>query len=846
MLKKLKNNLVIFIAMTLLVTTLTTVPAKAATGHTVLKGEQISLSVTNNDLESRWYLEDVTGSARIVSTGQSSIVVGSYARVEHSVKILGLASGDVRISLFTSDGRLYATDIIHVIYPLREINFDTELLQLKKGKTTQLVATPFPLDADNTDLIWSSDDNNIVSVDEQGRISANDYGTAKITVSSFDGSIRKTKEIEVVDRELIGIEVKSNPIKMDYFENYESIDLDGGILNLIYDNDTTEEIEMNSNMIESVDKKSNDIFSVNLSYKNFQTYFEVNIIPKAVESINITHLPSKIDYYENEDQDFTLEGGIIEVLYNDGTREDVLMIDSKIEHQEPFSTAGEKEVVLSYEGFEYRFTVNVKTNSIVSNWIESFPHNLTYNQFDKEIHTEGGVIAILFESGHLEYIEMNDTMVQSFDTDTPGVTLVTLYLQEYDLYLTYEIDVIEEIKEGWIFEDEKLYYYIDNVKVIDKFVKHNNTWRYLKSDGSAAQNEWATVDNSDYYFDQDFMMLSDGWKKIDSYWYYFNKNGSNKRNEWHGKGKTWYYLKDNGQAAQSEWLKIDGKYYYFNDDTVMMRRGFYLIDEKWYHFNDSGVMSASEWIPKNSGGWYYVKSSGAAAQSEWFKVGRTWYYFDDLAVMLSDGWKLIDDEWYYLNSNGAMQANKWIQSNKSWYYLKSSGAAAKQEWLKLGKSWYYFNENTRMTTGWKKLDNAWYYFESSGAMQSNKWISSGKSWYFMKSNGKAYQEEWLKQGKSWYYFDASAKMVTGWNTIKDKDYYMESSGKLKVNSWQKRNNEWYYLESDGSATRTNTLDFNNCTELRVVYPEGVSSQHPAYKPKLDRDKDGWACEIIGN
>ncbi|QQD85302.1 thermonuclease family protein [Jeotgalicoccus sp. ATCC 8456] len=36
--------------------------------------------------------------------------------------------------------------------------------------------------------------------------------------------------------------------------------------------------------------------------------------------------------------------------------------------------------------------------------------------------------------------------------------------------------------------------------------------------------------------------------------------------------------------------------------------------------------------------------------------------------------------------------------------------------------------------------------------------------------------------------------------------------------------------------------FNNCTELRAVHPNGVSSDHADYQPKMDRDKDGWACE----
>ncbi|GKV56689.1 hypothetical protein NCCP2222_26360 [Sporosarcina sp. NCCP-2222] len=36
--------------------------------------------------------------------------------------------------------------------------------------------------------------------------------------------------------------------------------------------------------------------------------------------------------------------------------------------------------------------------------------------------------------------------------------------------------------------------------------------------------------------------------------------------------------------------------------------------------------------------------------------------------------------------------------------------------------------------------------------------------------------------------------------------------------------------------------FQNCTELRKKYPSGVPQGHPAYQAKMDRDKDGYACE----
>lgn len=45
-------------------------------------------------------------------------------------------------------------------------------------------------------------------------------------------------------------------------------------------------------------------------------------------------------------------------------------------------------------------------------------------------------------------------------------------------------------------------------------------------------------------------------------------------------------------------------------------------------------------------------------------------------------------------------------------------------------------------------------------------------------------------------------------------------------------------EAESNVTET----FQNCTELRKKYPNGVSSDHPAYQLKMDRDKDNWACE----
>ncbi|MCY4558568.1 MAG: excalibur calcium-binding domain-containing protein [Chloroflexi bacterium] len=55
------------------------------------------------------------------------------------------------------------------------------------------------------------------------------------------------------------------------------------------------------------------------------------------------------------------------------------------------------------------------------------------------------------------------------------------------------------------------------------------------------------------------------------------------------------------------------------------------------------------------------------------------------------------------------------------------------------------------------------------------------------------------------------------------------------------------FESDGCG-EWQSLGFNNCAEMRAVfpYPDGVGRGHPAYAERLDRDGDGRACEVDDN
>ncbi len=77
---------------------------------------------------------------------------------------------------------------IIVINKATNISLDKEFLQLIIGDSDTLVATVTPVDVDINTLYWRSSNSSIVTVDDEGHITAKAAGTATITVSTTDGS----------------------------------------------------------------------------------------------------------------------------------------------------------------------------------------------------------------------------------------------------------------------------------------------------------------------------------------------------------------------------------------------------------------------------------------------------------------------------------------------------------------------------------------------------------------------------------------------------------------------------------------------------------------------------------
>ena len=94
----------------------------------------------------------------------------------------------------------------------------------------------------------------------------------------------------------------------------------------------------------------------------------------------------------------------------------------------------------------------------------------------------------------------------------------------------------------------------------------NNTWRFQKSDGSYAKNEWARINDKWYHFDGSGYMQT-GWILDGDKWYKLGSDGSMHtgwvKEEADGQ---WYYLNESG-AMMTGWTMVNGTWYYLNPVT---------------------------------------------------------------------------------------------------------------------------------------------------------------------------------------------------------------------------------------------------------------------------------------
>ena len=144
----------------------------------LMRGETLQLSATVSPDDAR--------NPKVLWTSDNDKI----ATVDADGVVTAIAVGETTITATAADGSGVSATCKVTVTPklVTSIELSKENLTLEKTFTAQLTATVLPEDADDRSVTWSSGNNEVATVSQEGLVTAVGVGTADITVKANDGS----------------------------------------------------------------------------------------------------------------------------------------------------------------------------------------------------------------------------------------------------------------------------------------------------------------------------------------------------------------------------------------------------------------------------------------------------------------------------------------------------------------------------------------------------------------------------------------------------------------------------------------------------------------------------------
>lgn len=697
-------------------------------------------------------------------------------QVDQSGNIHAVKSGKATITVKDESGKK-ASCVVTVINKLKSLSLSEKNVELKGQTEKKLSVTLTPSDADEEKLTWTSSNEGVVKVSEDGTLTPVSCGEATITVESKSGLTDRCKVVVVVH-----------------------------------------DWKLESKVDATVDKEGKKVYRCTLCHETKE-----EVIPK-LNGKWVTDSYGK--WYQYSDGTFEKSGfkeidGKTYYFQNDG----YVKMGWLSFNNEWYMFNSDGVMITGWYG-TYYFDKNgkMKTNAFTpDNYYVGSDGVYLRSQWFKH----GGKDYYVDCYGHV----VKNAWIGSYYLSSDGsmatntFTVDGYYVGSNGAYLT----------NAWFKHDGKDYYVNGSGLVV------KNAWQgayYLGADGAMLKNQFTpdgyyvgetgayltnqkvTVSGKDYYLNAAGTLAKNQWSGD----YYIDGNGNVSKDIWSGSyylgsdGKyvknqftpDGYYCGADGVYVTNRWIVVDGKDYYMNASGKMTKDAwvgsYYLGSDgamltntytpDGYYVDENGLWTPSKWV-QSGGNWLYRHSDGTYTTNDFEVIGSQTYYFDSNGYMVT-GWKQLGSNWYYFNGSGIMVQNNWAGN----YYFDGDGKMVRDRWIgnyyvgsdgcMLTNHWignYYVGSNGLMVTGWQCISGQWYYFDSNGIYQTG--------------------ERYL--GGEYYYFNAQGVMQTG--TAEDGWEY-NSSGQRMV-YWSRRSTNPVY-----HRTPDNIRSYNL---VRGTYSQAVAA-----------------------
>lgn len=239
-------------------------------------------------------------------------------------------------------------------------------------------------------------------------------GIQKLTVTY--GEKTTTFVVNVVAKSLDSIAITTLPVKTEYLEGKDMLDLAGGRLTLTYNNGTSEEVDLILAAVSGFDNSNVGKQALTVTYQGKTTTLEVTVRAKSLTEIRVTKQPAKQTYLEGET--FEPAGMEITAYYDNGTSEAVT--DYALSGYD--SAPGSKIITVTYGGKTATFEVTVRAKTLTEIRVTKQPAKRTYLEGDA-FDPAGMEITAYYDNGTSEAV--TDYGISGYDS-TPGIKRLTV------------------------------------------------------------------------------------------------------------------------------------------------------------------------------------------------------------------------------------------------------------------------------------------------------------------------------------------------------------------------------------------------------------------------------------
>ena len=138
------------------------------------------------------------------------------AAVNANGVVTGVSAGETTITVTTEDGGFTGACTINVYnQAVTGVTIEPSEAELNVGSSTKLTATVLPENASNKNVVYSVDDESILSVDQDGNVTGLSLGTATVTVTTEDGGFSASAEITVIPVQVTGVSISPKSASVD-------------------------------------------------------------------------------------------------------------------------------------------------------------------------------------------------------------------------------------------------------------------------------------------------------------------------------------------------------------------------------------------------------------------------------------------------------------------------------------------------------------------------------------------------------------------------------------------------------------------------------------------------------